>query len=112
MQREELEALLAAGLSLDAIGRRVGRHPSTVSYWLGKHGLVANGTSRYGVKPAIELAGLRALLDRGLSVTQIAQRLDSTPSRVRRAMMRAGLEADRSAIVASSAPGAPVAIAW
>ena len=34
MEQEFLESCLADGLSLEAIGKRVGKHPSTVSYWL------------------------------------------------------------------------------
>jgi IS30 family transposase len=39
MSKEELERYLAEGLSLEQIGKRVGRNPSTVSYHLKKHGL-------------------------------------------------------------------------
>jgi len=38
MQKELLEERLAEGMSLEAIGKRVGKHESTVSYWLKKHG--------------------------------------------------------------------------
>ena len=41
LEREALEAMLAEGCSLEEIGRRVERHPSTVSYWLSKYGLCA-----------------------------------------------------------------------
>ena len=43
MQKELLEQCLAEGMSLEAIGKRVGKHESTVSYWLKKHGLDAKG---------------------------------------------------------------------
>ncbi|TML27070.1 MAG: hypothetical protein E6G30_07550 [Actinobacteria bacterium] len=113
MQREELARLLEGGLSLEAIGRRVGRHPSTVSYWLGKHGLTANGAPKYGRESAIDIADLRQLLDRGLAVTEIAQRLESTPSRIRRAMKKAGLasrqERNRRLVRAALARGDRVA---
>jgi len=39
-------------MSLEAIGERVGKHPSTVSYWLKKHGLSACGRrSMLGAAP-------------------------------------------------------------
>lgn len=41
MNKELLEECLAEGMSLEAIGERVGKHESTVSYWLKKHGLEA-----------------------------------------------------------------------
>jgi IS30 family transposase len=33
------EAQLTAGRSIESIAREVGKHPSTISYWLKKHGL-------------------------------------------------------------------------
>ena len=41
MDKELLEECLAEGMSLEAIGKRAGKHESTVSYWLKKHGLEA-----------------------------------------------------------------------
>ena len=43
MDRDHLVQLLAEGLSLEQIGVIVGRHPSTIAYWLARHGLRANG---------------------------------------------------------------------
>ena len=34
MDRESLRLLLSQGVSLEEIGKRFGRHPSTVSYWI------------------------------------------------------------------------------
>jgi hypothetical protein len=95
MEREDLEAFLAEGLSLDAIGRRVGLHPSTVSYWLAKHGLQANGSSKYGSRPPLDAGELGALVAGGSSVADIAARLGATEDRVRREMKRAGLTTRR-----------------
>src|SRR4051812_12513826 len=39
MDRASLESFLERGLSLAEIGRRVGRHESTVGYWVRKYGL-------------------------------------------------------------------------
>ena len=41
MYRAALKTLLDDGLSLVEIGRRVGRHESTVAYWVDKHRLRA-----------------------------------------------------------------------
>jgi IS30 family transposase len=38
MDELELSSMLDAGMSLEKIGETVGRHPSTVSYWLAKYG--------------------------------------------------------------------------
>ena len=42
-EKEELQRYLAEGLSLEQIGKRVGRDPSTISYHLKKHRLVPVG---------------------------------------------------------------------
>jgi IS30 family transposase len=47
MDRELLERYLKQGLSLPQIGALIGRDPSTVGYWVQKHGLVANGRAKY-----------------------------------------------------------------
>jgi IS30 family transposase len=35
MDRESLRLLLAQGVTVEEIGRRFDKHPSTVSYWMG-----------------------------------------------------------------------------
>lgn len=52
MQKELLEECLAEGMSLEAIGKRVGKHESTVSYWLKKHGLEAVRAEKHSAKGA------------------------------------------------------------
>lgn len=47
MDRASLEQLLDSGLSLAAIGRRFDKDPSTVGYWVKKHGLRAIGSEKY-----------------------------------------------------------------
>jgi IS30 family transposase len=52
MDKGWLEERLTAGMSLEAIGERAGKHPSTVSYWLKKHGLKAAGGAAHAPKGA------------------------------------------------------------
>jgi hypothetical protein len=47
MDRGLLKGYLDQGLSLPQIGALVDRDPSTVGYWVQKHGLVANGQDKY-----------------------------------------------------------------
>jgi IS30 family transposase len=47
MDREQLRAWLAEGLSLAEIAARVERDPTTVGYWVRKHGLSANGSLKH-----------------------------------------------------------------
>ncbi len=113
MDKQELIALLAEGLSLDEVARRLGRAPSTVSYWLRRYGLRANGSERYGPKPALDEAVLRTLIQDGHSVPEIARRLGCTPGLARRALRRLGVqtrqEANRTAAQRSDGrSGGPV----
>jgi hypothetical protein len=57
----------------------------------------ANGSSRYGPRPALDLDALRAFIIEGLPVAVVASRLETTPSRVLRAMKNAGLTTRRGA---------------
>ena len=50
MDRDRLDHWLAEGLSLSEIGALTDRDPSTVGYWLKKHGLEANGKAKYAPK--------------------------------------------------------------
>ena len=50
MDRESLELLLGQGLSLEQIGKRFGKHPSTVSYWMAKHALQAVKREKHSAK--------------------------------------------------------------
>lgn len=91
MKRDTLEAFLAEGLSLEAIGLRTNRHPSTVAYWLAQHGLEAIGRQRHAPKGGIDREQLEALLAEGFTVRAIADRLEVSPSTVRHWLRRHGL---------------------
>ena len=60
MDRGSLELLLARGLSLEQIAERFRRHPSTVSYWLNRYGLEANGAEKHAAKGAVDEDRLRS----------------------------------------------------
>jgi hypothetical protein len=64
MEKEELEHYLAEGLSLEQIGKRVGRNPSTVSYNLKKHGLKPVNQGKHANKGAIPPQILEPLVER------------------------------------------------
>jgi transposase len=96
MDRETLEAMLSEGLSLEQIGRRVGRHPSTVSYWLGKYGLEAVNRDKHAARGHIEREVLEKLVSAGLSIAQIARELDRGKASVRHWLKRYGLRTHTS----------------
>lgn len=72
MEREWLERELAAGRSIEAIAKEVGRNPSTVAYWVNKHGLTSQHAAKHAARGGLAEDRLRALVEQGLSVRQIA----------------------------------------
>ena len=83
--------LLARGLRVEEIGRRFGRHPSTVSYWMKKYGLVANHADRYAARGPIARERLEELVDAGMSISEIALAVDRSKATVRHWLGRFGL---------------------
>jgi transposase len=96
MQKQFLEQCLAEGMSLEAIGKRAGKHESTVSYWLKKHGLEAARAEKHAAKGAPSKEEMERLLAAGLSLRKIAQRLDRSQTAIRHWMRRYELETERS----------------
>jgi transposase len=83
MEKEVLERMLAEGLSLEEIGRSLGRHPATVGYWVSKYGLKAAGRDLHRPKGCVSEVRLRALVERDLSQRQIAVELGVSQATVR-----------------------------
>jgi hypothetical protein len=83
-------------MSLEAIGEQVGRHPSTVGYWLKKHGLEAAGASRHRPKGPIDRRELERLVEDGCSLREIAVALNRGVATVRHWMKRYGLQTRRA----------------
>ena len=85
---------LEQGLSLEKIGVLVDRDPSTVSYWLKKHGLQAVGHERHSPKGSnVSREELRSLVAQGLVLREIADQLALSISTVRYWLQRHGIEA-------------------
>jgi transposase/ribosomal protein S27AE len=103
MQKEFLEQCLAEGMPLEAIGKRTGKHESTVSYWLKKHGLEAAQAEKHAAKGAISKDELERLLAAGLSLREIARRTDRSLASIRHWMGKYGFETKRSARLRESA---------
>ena len=91
MDRDDLAALLGQGLSLAEVGRRFGLHEATVSYWVHKHGLEAVNRDRHAPRGGIARGDLAALVDAGLSIAQIAARLERSKGTVRHWLREHGL---------------------
>lgn len=96
MDKRFLEDCLAKGMSLEAIGKLASKHPSTVSYWLKKHGLSASGAARHTPKGQIDGVHLEELVDRGMSIRAMTKELGISYSTVRYWLGRLDLETDRT----------------
>jgi transposase-like protein len=72
MERDWLEARLATGRSIESIAREVGKSPSTIGYWVQKHGLRSQHAPKHAARGGVERETLRELVERGLSMRQIA----------------------------------------
>jgi transposase len=91
MDRTVLQELLSEDLSLAEIGRRLGRHESTIAYWLAKHGLQATGHERHAAKGPLRREELAALVEADLSTSQIAESVGRTRTTVRHWLREYGL---------------------
>jgi transposase len=96
VDRDWLAAQLAAGRSYEAIAREVGRHPSTVSYWARRHGLISAHAPRHAARGGIDRDALTALVEEGLSVRDIAARLQLSAATVRHWLREHGLQTHRT----------------
>lgn len=97
MDRDWLSARLSAGRSIESIAREAGRSPSTVAYWVNKHGLASQHASKHAARGGIERERLQALVEEGLSIRAIAEQLGLSYGTVRHWLKRYGLETERAA---------------
>jgi transposase len=96
MQRRFLEEQLEAGRSLEQIGAMVGKDPSTVGYWVKKHGLIAAHRDDHAARGGIGLDHLAELVARGLTTREIAAECDMSFSTVRYWLKRYGFRTTRA----------------
>ncbi len=92
MDRSFLEGCLAKGMSLEAIGREVGKDQSTVGYWLKRHCLKAVGAEKHRQKGAVRQTDLQRLIDGGATTAEMAVELDRSPSTIRYWLARHEIE--------------------
>jgi len=92
MKQALLKYYIEQGLSLPQIGVLVGRDPSTVGYWVHKHGLVANGREKYSPRGGLSRDQLEPLIEQCYSQREIASELGVSISTVRHWLHRYGLE--------------------
>ena len=103
MDRASLEEFLNQGLSLAEIGKRVGRHEATVSYWLKKHGLKAVNREKHTAKGGLDRGELERMVNASASIAEIAAKLDRSKATVRHWLKQYGLQT----LAPSGAPSRP-----
>jgi transposase len=96
VNKEFLEECLAEGMSLAQIGRRVGKHESTVSHWMKKHGLEAVGSQTHAPKGKVDPEGLRALVEEGASIQEISDAFSVGRSTIRYWLRKLALKTERA----------------
>jgi IS30 family transposase len=92
MDRDQLKQWLDEGLSLPQIGALVNRDPSTVGYWVQKHGLVANGKAKYAPRGGLTREQLKPLVESRATLEEMSLAVDRSVSTVRHWLNKFGLE--------------------
>jgi Homeodomain-like domain len=96
VDRGWLEEQLDARRSIESIAREVGRDPSTVSYWVHKHGLRSSHAERHAARGRLDRVALADLVEQGLTTREIAARVDRSQTTVRHWLREYGLQARRA----------------
>jgi transposase len=89
--------MLAEGLSLAAMGRRLGVHESTVAERLASYGLPAVNAQRHAPRGGLTRERLEPLVEVGMSIAQIAAELDRSKATVRHWLRQYRLRTDGQA---------------
>jgi transposase len=97
VEREWSAQRLGAGASIEAIAREIGRDPSTVSYWVRKHGLSSSHAERHAARGPIERELLAEIVACELSIRDMAELFDRSTASIRHWLRKYGLETARAA---------------
>jgi transposase len=103
VEAEWLASQLEQGRSIESIARETGRSPSTVAYWVNKHGLTSRHAAKHAERGGIEREELEAMVGLGMSIRAIAERLGVSYTTVRHWLGRYGLSTPRARRLAETA---------
>jgi transposase-like protein len=96
VDKQSLQLLLDQGMSIERIAKRFGKDPSTISYWMNKHGLESPYRERHAAKGGIERERLEELVEAGMTTAEIAGEVGLSKGSVRHWLRRFGLKTTRS----------------
>jgi transposase len=91
MDKQSLESLLDQGFSIERIARRFGKDPSTISYWMKKHGLVSPYQEKHAAKGGINREELNGFVRAGMTIAEIANAIGRSKATVRHWLGKYGL---------------------
>lgn len=109
VDRSWLESQLGLGRSIESLASEVGKHPSTVAYWVTKHGLRSEHADRHAARGGIERDVLERHVAEGRSSHQIARELGLSQATVRHWLKRHGLKTQSAARLANRSLSTPEA---
>src|ERR687887_602386 len=92
MDRDWLASRLSDGRSIESIAREAGRSPSSVGYWVNKHGLTSTHAAKHAARGGIARDRLQTLVEDGRSIREIATELDVSAATVRHWLGRYGMK--------------------
>jgi transposase-like protein len=97
MDKESLQSLLDQGVSVERIGRRFGKDPSTVSYWMKKYGLDSPYKEKHAAKGGLAREELEGLVRAGMTIAEIADAVGRSKATVRHWLGKHGLRTNNAA---------------
>jgi transposase len=92
MDADWLASRLSEGRSIESIAREAGRSPSTVGYWVNKHGLTSTHAAKHAPRGGIARDELQRLVEDGRSIREIAAKLNVSAATVRHWLAKYGLK--------------------
>lgn len=98
-----LASRLEQGRSIESIAREAGRSPSTVGYWVNKHGLTSNHAAKHAARGGIERDQLEESVALGMPIRAMAEQLGVSYTTVRHWLRRYGLTTPRARRLAETA---------
>jgi transposase-like protein len=102
VEAEWLASRLEQGRSIESIAREARRSPSTVGYWVSKHGLTSTHAAKHAARGGIDRAELEALVALGTPIRAMAEQLGVSYTTVRHWLKRYELATPRAQRLAST----------